>query len=680
MKRFQPFYYIVLLAGLFLAAGLTLFILDLLPRAESTAVTVDPQTQNGGEVLYDLWFSSVEVHDLSIDHNLSKILFSTGSNTVSLLDRDRRLLWDQSFSSAPHQAKLSSCGNYAVIGTAGGRLLYTSTGQEIYWEDQGDPVEQVAISPTASWVAAVRALDEDLHYLQLYNQHGEQQWSINGAPIHNLFLTSEYLEQANVYFTRQEKEQAVIAAVGLDGETLWSYEGQCLAAVSRHGSRLAATRERDVIVYDSLGYVLWEATLPFDIKNVIFNPQNYNRILVYGSREGARENLYYFDLAEELLWMGRIADGSLFSFTADGQHIITSSWKHYREDYTQMILLDRDGNEINTWEVAMRVDRLVTSGHPHLIVVCGEDGYIDLIDIKLMLAENGNDHEDSLYYSPVTTVTRPDETRISLYFIDENANLVPVTRTISATDNPLRAALEELVRGPARGSTLYRTIPDKDFPIEMNYNANKGSLSLELSPELIALRGSARSAAFESLLLTVSSFPEITEIHLMTEDKEPLELTDEDHKFEQPLDPRQWEKPIFVPIKSGNRYYLYITEASREDEQTIDLQGLVEQVLRVGRGLAAVPSDLSLLSLDLSAEHARINLNDSFKLLFSEAEDEESRALAALILDAIFITVFENSSARRAEILVDGEKWSSPAGYPSTSRFFRQPYFINPES
>jgi len=43
------------------------------------------------------------------------------------------------------------------------------------------------------------------------------------------------------------------------------------------------------------------------------------------------------------------------------------------------------------------------------------------------------------------------------------------------------------------------------------------------------------------------------------------------------------------------------------------------------------------------------------------------------------MTVFENSPSQRVEILVNGESWSPPAGYPSTSRFLRQPYFVNPE-
>ncbi len=681
MKQVQPYYYIVALAGLFILAGLVLFSLQLLPAAESNAaVSVDPVAEGQGDAIYDMWFSRAELYDMSVDYGLNSILFSTDNNTVTLLDRERRLLWDKVFTTSPLQAKLSSCGNYAVVGTAGGRVYFTSTNQETWWDHEGSPVEKIAISPNATWIAVSRSQpDQDLYHLDFFSKEGVLKWSIETGPIENLYLTSEYLEQANIYYTAYEDEQPVITAVNLEGEELWSFEGQTLAAVSRHGSRLAAVENNRIIVYDSLGYALWSTSLPIEASAIVFNPQNYNRILAYGSREGADENLFYFDLAEDLLWMKRIADGSLFSFTADGQHIVTSSWRHYKEDYTQMFLFDRTGTELNSWEVAMRVERLHVSSHPHLVAVCGEDAYIDLIDLRPLFNEaNGSGISDGELYNPVTTGLRPDESRITLYFTDENANMVPVTRSITYTENPVHAALEELVRGPARGSSLYRTIPEKDISIDSVFNPEDGSLIIELSQELVQLDGAAQGkAAYDSLLMTASSFREVKEIYL-TLNGELIETFGEGIQLEQPLTPHRWNNPFYVPVMSGNRYYLMAREGA-EGTADVSLQRLIEETLLVVRALPFVPSDLELINISQTPEQIQVNLNSSLRAVFPENPTEKERMKATLVLDAIFMTVFENSHSLRVEIILDGQTWNSPAGYPAVNRFFRQPYFINPE-
>ncbi len=679
MKRIQPYYYIVTLAGLFLLAGLVLFSLQLFPSAESNGITVDPQTNGQGEALYDLWFTSVGIYELTVDHALSAILFSADNNTVNLLDRERKLLWEKVFATAPIQAKISSDGSYAVIGTAGGRLYFTTADQQISWDDEGDPIDLLALSPSASWIVAARTnTSQELHHLDFFNQSGQLNWSIETGPIQNLYLSSEYLEQAHVYYTEMINETQVIKAVNVEGYEMWSREDQNLVAVSRHGSRLAAVQGSRLIVYDSLGYALWSTALPFEAKKVMFNPQNYNRILVYGSSEGAGENLFYFDLAEDLLWMKRIADGSLFSFTADGQHIVTSSWRHFKEDHTQMILLDRDGSEINTWEVAMKVEHLAVTGHPHLIVVGGEDGFIDLIDLQPLITSNSDGVFEAPIYSPVSTGLKADQTRITLYFSDENGNLIPVSRLISLTDNPLSASLEELVRGPARGSSLYRTIPDKDVSIDVDFDNMEGRLYLNLSPDLVNFNGIIQSeTALDSLVMTASQFKAVEEIYL-TIDRVPLSSFG-NLDLVMPLTPHRFENPVYVPVRSGNRYYIVVREGSSADNGEETLRYLLGQALRASRALQLIPADAELLSVRVTSEQVQINFSSAFTEVFSDESGETARLKATLLLDAIFLTAFENSRRLRAEILVDGAAWSPPDGYPSLNRFYRQPYFLNPE-
>jgi len=680
VKRVQPYHYLVALAGLFILAGLTLYSLQLLTSAEGRSLPVDPLTQNTAGDLYDLWFTGVNLYDLSIDHNLTAILFSADNNKVSLLDRERKLRWDKIFATAPLQAKLSSCGNYAVVGTTGGRLHFTTTDQQFSWDDDGDPLELLAISPNGEWIAAYRTNEEQgYQYLELYNQEGELQWTIETGQVLNLYLSSEYLEQTNLYYTALEQEQPQIYAVSLDGRELWTKNNQMLTAVSRHGSRIAAMQEKRLIVYDALGYELWSASLPIEPQTVLFNPQNYNRVLVYGSREEIGENFFYFDLAEDLLWMKNIEDGSLFAFTADGRHIVTSSWRHFKEDYTQMKIFDHDGLEINNWEVAMRVEKLLVSGHPTLVVIGGDDGYIDLVDIKSLITVNGNGVSIAPLYSPVSAGITSGETKVTLFFSNESGNLVPVTRAVSITDNPLRAALDELVRGPARGSALYRTIPDKEARIEAAYEPSTGRLTLDLLPEFLILNGETQSLiTFNSLIYTASAIPGVEEILLVSEGESLKQFGQ--LNLEQPIRAHEWQKPLFVPSVSGNRYYLAMQEMADSELAEADLKELLGQLIRSARTtLAIIPADLAVIDLREANEQLQINFNRSFKEMFRAEADEKEIQQVTLFLDAIFLTVFRNSRVQRAVILVSAENWTPPPDFPALGRFYRQPYYINPE-
>ncbi len=680
MKRLQPFHYIILLAGLFLLAGTAMFAFQQFSTSGAPAVAIDPQDQNRENALYDLWFSSTNIYDISIDNELTGILFSTGHNTVSLLDNERRLLWDKLFSSAPRQAKLSSCGCYIVVGTAGGRLFFFSIEDQTWWDREGNQVNLVALSPSASWIAVNRIIEEgSLHSLELYNQQGELKWAQETEPLLNLHITSEFLEQGNIFYTADTEEGPITRALDLEGKVLWQRDDYTLSAITRHGSRLALVGGGQLQVLDTLGDELFQTNFPFDINRVLFNPYNYNRFLAYGSREGSEDNFFYYDLANGLVWSRRIADGSLFAFSADGQYIITSSWRHYKDDYTQMFLLDRNGLELNTWEVAMRVEHLLVSGDDRFIVLGSEDGYIDLINLDSMLQAESNGPLNIPIYSPVSTIERTGEKRIRLYFSDENSELVPVTRTTSITDTPIRTALEELIRGPARGSYLYRTIPDKEATIDVITGPEPGSITLDISPELAAISGTAQTrAALKSLLMTVSAFTGVERIYL-TVNSEPLEVFGDGMLVEQPMLTQKYSQPVFVPIRSGERYYLTIQEAGNGPEQDLSLKELVSASVESSKKLHFVPENLQVVFINETPEQVQIYFNEPFKELFPGDGDEESYLLAALILDAIYLTVFENTRPQRVILAPEGEKWLPPEGYPSLSRFYRQPYFINPE-
>jgi spore germination protein GerM len=679
MKRIQPYYFLIALAALFLIGGLFLFMMRHFPSTLQKGAPVEPKILLHDNSLYEFWFANADLYDLSVDRNVTGILFSSSAKKVSLLDRERRLRWEKNFHTEPLQAKISACGNYLAVGTAGGNLFFMSTNQQLWWEKElGDPVYQLTVSANGKWVAAGQGRqDSPEHRLDLYDQNGVLKSSIETGPLLKVFLVGEQPDQGRIFFSWLKGDTVITAAASLEGELLWSQEDAALAAISRTGNRLAAVQGRKLVIFNHLGQFLWEETLPFKITALTFNPQNHS-ILVYGDGEGGFANFYSFNDAGDLLWQKRIADGSLFAFTADGRRIITSSWRHYKDDFSRMVLYDENGDELNRWEVAIRVEYLVVAGNRRFVVLGGEDGYIDLIDLEAQPGRAENTAPAPPFYSPVVVKPADDQSWVTLYFY-ETSYLVPVARSISQTENRIRAAIDELIRGPARDSALYRTIPDKEMQIEVRFNQETGQLTLELPPELAQVAGAAQSISIlDSLRLTMAQFAEIREIFLTVAHK-PIEIFGDGLSLEQPLLPYRWRQPVFIPVRLGERYYLVPREARELEIEQRDLDGLLQAVVRKCRALYFIPGDLRLLGVQIAAGSVKINVNSSLKMLFPEKGGEEEKLQAALLLEALFLTAFENSSFGNLEILVEGESWIPPQGYPSLSRVFHRPYYLNPE-
>lgn len=682
MKRIEPYYFLIGLAALFVVAGMILYSargLTLMKHGEP----IEPSGVAEKEDLFELWFTGADLLDLSIDRNVSGILFGSESKKVSLLDRERKLRWEKSFPTNPLQTKISACGGYLAVGTEGGDLFFMSADQQNWWQQElEEPVYLVTLSANGRWVLVARGAPErESHHLELYNGHdGTLQWSLETGPLQKIYLAGEQLNRGLVIYCYEQDGTTVTAAATLTGESLWERDGVSLEAISRTESRLALLDSTSLIVCKSQGDVLWERALPdgFNTTTVLFNPQNSN-LLLYGSEDRQNENLYYFSAEGKVLWQKKIAEGALLSFSAEGNRIITSSWRHYKEDFSQMVFLDERGETLPVnLELGMRVERLLVSSSRRYIVIGGEDGYIDVIDLDAELfRDNAQPQAAAPFYSPAVTDLEKGRLAVTLYFNSDDY-FIPISRLISQTDSPLRTAVDELIRGPCRESGLNRTIP-KDAAVEVTFKKESGQLFLELSPEMAGMPGTCQTmSVINSLRYTIGSFPEVKEIYL-TMGKEPLKVFGDGLVLEQPILPYRWKDPLFIPARIGERYYIIPREASELAIEQRDLDGLLAAVVKQCRAFYFVPGDLNLIDVAEADSVVRVNLNSSFRMLFPEDGGAEEQLQAAMILDALFLTAAGNSDSLRMEIYVEGETWSPPQDYPPLDRSIYKPYHINPE-
>lgn len=680
MKKIQPYYILIALAFLFLAIGAAVYGLRSLSMLQG-GKPVEPPADNHEGDLFELWFTRADLYDVSVDRNATGIIFGNDTRKVSLLSRERQLLWEKDFSTDPLQTQLSACGNYLAVGTEGGELFFMSVGSQSWWQEAlGEPVNLVALSANGRWILVGRGDPEKhKHHLELYNREGGQQWSLSTGSLQKIYLAGEEPEEGRIFYTQRQGESCVTAAVSLAGKEQWVIDGSALLAVSRTESRLALEAEAGLLkVCSDRGEPIWEKPLPagFKISSAHFNPQD-NNLLVYGSNSAADENLYYYNVDGNLIWKKKIAEGALASFSGDGSRIITCSWRQYKEDFSQIVLYDKGGAELSHWEVGMRVERMLVTGNRRYIVLAGEDSYIDVVDLESAPAQEDDELATAVpFYSPVRTGLKTDQAAITLFFYS-NGSYVPVTRLISRTKSPLDASIEELVRGPCRESSLSRVVP-KESEIKVNFDSESGQLLLELTAESGAEELAQIPGVLGSLRYTLGCFSDVRGISI-TVDREPLELYDGSRLLKQPLQPYRWKKPLFIPVHIEERYYLVPVEARDLQVQERDLFGLLQAVTKQCRSLYFVPGDLTLISADEKDETVRIKMNRSFKMLFPEEGDVEEQLQAAMILDALFLTALKNSDSNCVELYVGEENWSPPPDYPALSRTFYQAYHINPE-
>jgi len=113
---------------------------------------------------------------------------------------------------------------------------------------------------------------------------------------------------------------------------------------------------------------------------------------------------------------------------------------------------------------------------------------------------------------------------VTLYFKGSSLNgnfsyFVPVTRMVSKTDNLIKTALEELIKGPSENTGLVALLP-KDTKV-LDVIQNNGEVVVNFSKEIEGYGGGidVEQAIVNSVVLTVSDFPGVEKVTLQVEGK-----------------------------------------------------------------------------------------------------------------------------------------------------------------
>ncbi len=128
--------------------------------------------------------------------------------------------------------------------------------------------------------------------------------------------------------------------------------------------------------------------------------------------------------------------------------------------------------------------------------------------------------------------------KVQVYFCGRGEEVinyfVPVTRVIPRTADLMEAALNELIKGPKPGTSLFSEI-NSEVTIN-SFSVKDGLAAVDFSKEFASYHGGVTSEEniLKQVTLTLTQFPEVSEVLILVDGQQP-ELT--------------WEQPLKAPEK-----------------------------------------------------------------------------------------------------------------------------------
>ena len=650
---------------------------------------VVPGLENGGAYAVQGRFSvrsgNVQILALSASIDGSLTVVGTSSRSLYLLGEGGGLIWEKNLTSDLSRVVMDPEGRYLAVGTTGGKLLVVKPEQpqlaEEYYFDA--PVGILAISPDGERILVGLTPEEQQadDVLLLLDRQGNELWRKSFAEL----LDAKIVGNDNrVFVNWQEGGESAISAYSDRGEKLWELQQRGHMALDRSGQMLVSAQGNEVQRYSRTAVALGSYTTTGTVNRVVMAETGAFFGVLATDAATQNQDLLYFDAGGNKLWSKRLPNESDVLLSADGLRIIVASWQQYRDDATQVVIYNQRGQQVNLLDVAGRAQKMALADRGDTLALGLEEGSIYFLNIaettnrQSSLSDETEQRGLLQYYTPASFTLPAGESMFTLFFYDSKTeHLIPVTRRIKRPQSVLRASIEELVRGPLQGSNLNRTIP-KD--VEILASQSNGIVQLNLPASLNEMSGSTfLSGILDSLLLTVSQFPTVRQIEFTVNGERRATFGQEGLNIGEAFTPmrfgrRPGEQLIFLPSRSDSRYYLRPESVSGgllQDEALIE--NLVRHILTQSSQFYT----LNLTEVRIENKIVYLDFADSFNNLL--ADNLEAAARAAMLRDALALTILENAPYANIHITVNGSRPKQPEHFLPWEITVSRPYFLNLE-
>ena len=626
----------------------------------------------------------MKVFSLSLSDEGESILFSSEARTISKLDDEGNLCWEISSSGLPVLAALAADGAFAAVGTDQGEVYFVSDDGRILWEKvfPGE-IKHIMINCDCDKLL-LSVTEETGNILYCLDRWGSLLWERQTGSLLDLFFVSE----EEIYYLEEGAEQSASCLIAVrQGELIWEKEA-LIASFSVEGTYFAIYTGSTLEFYnlDQDGYpdLLWTTPMGSEQEiNWLGLTEEGRCLLAYNTYSLVNNNFWAYNREGSLIWEQRIPGGALLDFSFSGERVVASSWQEYSEDFSKVIVFNGSGKILQEFELASRIEKIDLSGDGNILALAGNDSNLFILEIPVSEENDGNDdiaaernendEEIKSVYLPVAFERIEGERYITLFFFDEKASiLIPVNRSVKNTVQVLQTAVNELVKGPRRYSSLSRIIP-KEAVIEVT--EQEGLIYLNLPAELSRLSNPVQlHGLVDSLVLTISQFSSVNSIQFLFDGEKIDVLGEEEINVEEPFPPRRpADKPLlYIPCQSGVHYYLVPQEITGLQ----DPESIVNMVIL--KSAPFLPGKPHLKEIYAGEREIVLDWGASFAELFPLDADSEKKALSELFIDALLLTLTGNMGSDHLTFLVEGEPFLPPEGY-TFSTDLKRPYYINPE-
>ncbi|MCR3923162.1 MAG: GerMN domain-containing protein [Firmicutes bacterium] len=627
--------------------------------------------------------SDVQITDLAITADGSLTVVGTESRVVYLLAREGKPLWEKQYSAVPLKTYIAADGSYIAVGTADGKLLLLNSDQS---EKARHQFEGAISQMTAS-------LDGDLLLVGLHSEEDGKEDRLVAIEKMSTVLWQKELGTIvdikvagvdnRVIVNWLEGDIPVLGAFSATGEPLWELRQRSQLGLDNSGQMMITTHGEEIYRYNKDAREIWGFPTAGEISRVLMAENGLYVAAIITDEATQHQELLYLSMDGTKLWNMPLPDDADVIVSADGSRVIVSSWGQFQDDVTQIFVYNQKGQELNVLDVAGRAQKMAFASQTETLVLGLIDGNIYFLNIaEKMLSTEPVFFSRQLtdYYNPVVFGRSEGESYVTLYFYDNAAQyLLPVTRSVKSSQPLLREGIQELIRGPAQGSELMRTIP-KDAKI--NVDATDGVVNLDLPLSLDQKAGSTfLRGVLDSLLLTVSSMSTVEEIRFTVAGKEQETFGQEGIVINEPFQPqpfgkRDGERLLFLPAMSAGKYYL---RPVSEEFVSLKDNALAETVVRVVLAQFADSFERapSLQSVRIEKNIVYVDFTSSLNNIIVNSPDAAARV--AMLRDALALSIVENLPYATVKITSNGKTPKRADNYLPWEVTITRPYYINME-
>jgi len=254
-------------------------------------------------------------------------------------------------------------------------------------------------------------------------------------------------------------------------------------------------------------------------------------------------------------------------------------------------------------------------------------------------------------YMPAVRGIARNQSALLLYFPDHQYNhMIPISRILPYTSTPLRATIDNLIKGPDEGLDLPQESP---IPSNITVSLSQGVAGVNFYGDMGIYETNSSNAyiAVKSLVESLGSIREVNRVQF-TFNNRIVDSGLHGHSMREPHSPSQAAK-VYAALVTENR--LLLTPITLSNSETVE--GLFSKMKYSGAKeiynnelLPTIPETVQLLNHSIADNRLTLEFNDEFLKAYN---NDPIRQL--LMVDAILFSFTSLSNVDTVEIKINNK-------------------------